>query len=131
MAKHIAKQHKTHNIRIPRQLANFHFCNMGYSNLYALLEHLQIGKTYATWQPITCNIVEHNILPLAQQTAKYMWGQIQIHNEPQQTPHDKENRTKKYTTQLNTTHIQKENITQQITIWKNNTRTHHRQTKKQ
>ena len=118
MAKHIAKQHKTHNIRISRQQVNCPFCNMEYINLYALLAHLQIRKTYATWKPRTCNILEHDILTPNQQTTKYKWEQIQIHNKTQQTPHDKEDRTKQYIAQLSQMLIQKENETKQIAIWK-------------
>ena len=62
LAKHIAKMHKPENIRIARIQVNCPLCNNEYSNMNAILAHLQIRTNKTTWKPTTCNVLTNQII---------------------------------------------------------------------
>ena len=97
LAKHIAKTHKEHSIRISRQKANFPLCNKEYSNLIALLTHLEMRTTKMTWQPKICKIIQQKIIPPDSNTTSVKWKMIQEHNEPKITPEQQHRNIQKYT----------------------------------
>ena len=59
--------------------------NKEYSNLTALLTHMQIRNTKMTWQPTTCKIIDEEIIHPSLNTPQNKWRLILEHNNDTQT----------------------------------------------
>jgi len=80
MANHIARTNKQENVRICRKKTYCPLCNKEYSNLNALLIHLEIRNIQMAWKTQICEILQQKILPPEHNTAKYKWNLTQQHN---------------------------------------------------